>query len=477
MRKIIFLILIIPEFLFSQECNCIDNFSWLKKTFEENDAGYPWIIEKKGLENYQAFCDSIQLIAKKSIDIFECQQILSDWTKYMRKGHIGIYINMDNSQKNDDSGLSDAEIIEKYSNTESVLYDSSLINQLEYVDNLQGIWKSDNYIIGIIKDTLNSEREYVGFIISSGIPQWQPKQVKIEMFKKDEELIANYYMQDHSIRKFKVEQLSDNKIKMGSVFLIRHRSFSKNKIDSLEWKITTATNPMIFELSDKTMLLRIPSFKFSYKSAIDNILKEYKEVILTHDNLVLDLRDNGGGSDGSYRNLIPFLYTNPINNINVEYLSTPLNNSHWSGYDKKSFLIKLILKNKTKKLNKNLGKYVKIWEKEFFVTELKEVYKKPRRVYILVNENCASTTEQFLLASKQSTKVKIYGKQTFGALDVSNVRKAISPDKMFALSYCVTRTLRPAKHRIDGVGIKPDVIIPVTISSWINYIQTEIEKN
>jgi hypothetical protein len=79
-------------------------------------------------------------------------------------------------------------------------------------------------------------------------------------------------MQDHSIRKFKVAQLSDNKIKMGSVFLIRHRSFSKNKIDSLEWKITTATNPMIFELSDKTMLLRIPSFKFSYKSAINSVL-------------------------------------------------------------------------------------------------------------------------------------------------------------------------------------------------------------
>lgn len=60
----------------------------------------------------------------------------------------------------------------------------------DYLDNnnlklspIEGIWTSydDNkYQIGVIKDTLNIERDYVAFILKSEKRYWKPKQVKIE---------------------------------------------------------------------------------------------------------------------------------------------------------------------------------------------------------------------------------------------------------------------------------------------------------
>ena len=33
-------------------CNCESNFDWVRKTIEESDAGFQYIIDKKGQEAY-----------------------------------------------------------------------------------------------------------------------------------------------------------------------------------------------------------------------------------------------------------------------------------------------------------------------------------------------------------------------------------------------------------------------------------------
>ena len=37
----------------AQKCNCKEEFNWLKKTFETNDAGFQHVIDKKGENAYQ----------------------------------------------------------------------------------------------------------------------------------------------------------------------------------------------------------------------------------------------------------------------------------------------------------------------------------------------------------------------------------------------------------------------------------------
>jgi len=37
---------------YGQDCNCVSNFEWLKNTFEKNDAGFQYVIDIKGKQDY-----------------------------------------------------------------------------------------------------------------------------------------------------------------------------------------------------------------------------------------------------------------------------------------------------------------------------------------------------------------------------------------------------------------------------------------
>ena len=53
--RFIFLIMLFG-YLFpvaAQDCDCPSNFQWLRTTFEENDAGFAYALERKGDEAYQ----------------------------------------------------------------------------------------------------------------------------------------------------------------------------------------------------------------------------------------------------------------------------------------------------------------------------------------------------------------------------------------------------------------------------------------
>jgi hypothetical protein len=56
MKKVLFLILFIPEILSAQSCDCQKDYQWLKNFFEENDAGFQLTVERKGMESYVLRC-------------------------------------------------------------------------------------------------------------------------------------------------------------------------------------------------------------------------------------------------------------------------------------------------------------------------------------------------------------------------------------------------------------------------------------
>ena len=204
--KIIILILtlitLISKVTYGQDCDCKNNFEWVKKTFEENDAGFQYILDKKGQQAYNIhntlFADKI----KSAKSLTECTTLLYEWLTFFRSGHIGI-----------------------------------------------------------------------------------------EPLRKPE---------------------------------INEKPIVKTESDNV--KSTSANEPYLEEINGTTLLLRIPSFEQSQKAVIDNVILTNKEKILKTENLIIDLRNNGGGSDNCFSELIPFLYTNPIRTIGVEFLSTKLNN-------------------------------------------------------------------------------------------------------------------------------------------------------
>ncbi|KIC94514.1 S41 family peptidase [Flavihumibacter solisilvae] len=468
---VIWIILIFPSYSHAQQnkCNCEENFKWLKDTFEKNDAGFEYGLQQKSKEAYEKHNTNILQKTRKATTKDECAQVMQDWLLFFRKAHFSI-TPINNGAETNNKGESSWHSI---SVTEEQIKNTSL----NTTDPFEGIWQTGAYTIGIVREN----NKYSGVILKSSNPAWKPNYVK---FTIDKSGSGVYYMGDFSPYKFeKSDFIGKNTLRLGSFYLARVYPELKDE-ESIAFyaKEIRADNPFIHKLSDKTLLLRIPSFNGQQKSLIDTLLGSNDKLIKATENLIIDIRNNGGGDDVSYEKIIPYLYTNPIRIINMELLSTPLNNKRMERY-----LSLPDLSEKSRKevnevlavLNANLGKFVNLGgDKTVEIQTLDAVLPNPKNIAIIINQINGSTAEQFLLAAKQSKKVKLYGVTTMGVLDISNMNFVNSPSNEFNLGYCISKSNRIPDMAIDGKGIMPDYYIDKTIPDpqWLDFVQKIIEQ-
>jgi Peptidase family S41 len=372
-RLILVQFILIPLAIFSQECNCKDVFDWAKQTFEENDAGFSYIIDKKGEQAYAIHNQLIQEKVNKISDPKDCQNIIRDWLSFFRKSHVEFY----------------------------------------YTEE--------------IKSASNSKRH-------------SQKSAEEEANKTNEE-------------------------------------------DTLYRKFLNSKHPFLESINERTLYLRIPSFSGKQKSKIDSLIALNRSRILSTENLIIDIRNGTGGSDASYSDLLPLIYTNPIRMPTVEFLSTELNNQRMYEIATNTGIALKFGLNSTQEemkeyqadydtLSNHLGEFVNLNSEKVQITSYDTVYKYPKNVGILINENNVSTDEQFLLEARQSKKVKLFGTTTRGGLDISNLYITYTPDEEFLLVYALSRSLRIPGLVIDDIGIMPDFYIDDEIpeSMWIDHV-------
>ena len=506
MKNILLVLMaLIPSLAMAQNCNCEENFNWMRTTFEENDAGYPHIIEQKGIQAYtlhnQLFEDKLKQVTSDEA----CIKLLNNWFRFFRNEHIGItFIGEIKGSENIKN-----EIVENpkkridYSDWETI--EQNTKDFKNYLDakttqDLEGIWEFDIYTIGIkkIKD------EYVGFIINvkNKKSDWIPGQIKMKIVNHDSVV---YYSGEFYTKEFSSYQLIDNSILTigstprdhlnsmpGPISLLRSYPVVDEKYALGLKAVNHKSNyPYYKKLNETTTYLRIPTFMANYRRNIKRLVNKHKKELLSTPNLIIDIRNNGGGSDISYKSLSELVYTDTIYSHTVAYKSTELNNNGLKGYivddptqlkmvscvygvNLKSFHNHKNKKNNlayVERLEKNRGKYV--WGSNVPVTKssFEKTHNNLQNIGIIINDQVASSAEQFLLAAKQSDKVKVFGTTTAGALDISNVNFVQSPDKNFILINCISRSLRLPEIQIDDVGIKPDYFIDDEIPDyeWINY--------
>lgn len=478
--KHLFLILslIIPLLCQAQNCNCESNFNWLKQTFEENDAGFSYALETKGKPAYDNHNEIFAQKAKSIKNSANCSQMLFEWLTFFRSGHIAIRNLGGGNNAATGSEPNDSEIIKQYEDWEKLEVDLSQfekhLERKKEVD-YEGIWESPPYKIGIRKQGQN----YVGFIIEADGVYWAKGQVKLRINIEDNKISSVYYMRDHSPREFdEANILGRNYLQMGFITLKRlSPKFESDPTVEQYFKMISARKPFLEQLNDRTLLLRIPSFSHTEKKEIDSVILANKEKLLETENLIIDLRNNGGGSDGSYKGLLPFLYTNPIRTVGVELLSTPLNNQRMLDFINDPYYEfseegKKWAQESYDKLSARIGEFVNLDSTIVEIETYDTVYQYPQNIGIIIHENNGSTTEQFLLAAKQSKKVKLFGTTTQGVLDISNMYFVESPCAEFELGYSLSRSMRIPEMTIDDKGIQPDYYIDKHIPKyeWIEFV-------
>ncbi|MDR2233055.1 MAG: S41 family peptidase [Tannerella sp.] len=454
----------------------MSDFEWLKKTFEENDAGFQYMIDKKGHVAYSIHNQDILEKVKVAETPTECTRLLHEWLSFFRSGHIGIE-SLGNEQQflkmDQKTGIWNGNISEF----------EKIVASKKEVD-YEGIWETGEYKIGIKKEG----SIFIGFIIESDVDGWRDQgRIKLKIEQNKNNWKSTYYMRDYSIEERENPELTGNNYLQIGQWLLKRISpvFPEDQLVDKHFERMNALVPYLEKLNKKTLYMRIPSFHHNAKFAIDNVLAANKEMILNTENLIIDIRNGTGGSDISYFELLPFIYTNPMREVSVEFLSTERNNKRMLDLannpeyrDIFDEVTRQQFKKDYERMQGELGKFVNLSDKEVDIIQFDTIYAYPKNIGIIINGRNASTDENFLLVAKQSKKVKLFGVTTFGSLDVSNMYYVDSPSKNFRLHYCLSRSLRIPGMEIDEIGIQPDYYLDKSIPSykWVDFVNDILNK-
>lgn len=198
------------------------------------------------------------------------------------------------------------------------------------------------------------------------------------------------------------------------------------------------------EIDNLTCVLKIKGF-YGTKQEMDSLIaiiktKEYK-------NLIIDLRDNLGGTLESAFPLAEFIIDKPI-------ISGVFPNKNWyNQYDR------LPLKSDYSKFSEFTGGTLDEWymtSKQKYGAYYK-VYPNndnfKGKVFILTNNNTASTCEPFVYGLKEHNYATVIGEHTAGAmLSANHFQLADNITLTIPLNDYITYS----GERIDKIGIKPD---------------------
>lgn len=211
-------------------------------------------------------------------------------------------------------------------------------------------------------------------------------------------------------------------------------------------------------VSDSVAMIRVPSFAVERRAAVDSIVESHDAELASRPLMIVDVRQNGGGGDGTFYPLLPLLKTRPFRLPGLDHRATADNADRWRelaerfGGDEETRAGMWAFAD-------SLRRAAPGWLRGPATTTLRvePARNAPRVVAILTDRWCASACEQFLYLARQSSKVHVYGEPTAGAVDYLNLVPAPMPSEERVLLYPISRSRRLPAEPLDPTGIVPDI--------------------
>jgi hypothetical protein len=214
-------------------------------------------------------------------------------------------------------------------------------------------------------------------------------------------------------------------------------------------------SPTLAAVDSTTVLLTVPSFLGSNNEKIDELLKTNHDMLQRTRNLIIDIRGNRGGNDACYYSIMPLLYTNDIVGDNGYVRASTRSIERYRDQFSEA---------KLDVMSKKKGELLPYTDgvSDFYVekSSLKPM-PNPVNVVIVADRYVGSSAEQFIIAAKQSRKVKVVGENTSGTLDCTN------PEIFQFFNGTITVTIPTMvssrvwnRAAIENVGLQPDIYAP-----------------
>ncbi len=440
-----------------------------------NKSDIDFLIEK--IKNtYAGYSDKIkndiffQLVKKvKQSNSKDTFALLSEITSFFNDLHLVLY-DYNVAKKTDTSKCKTNKYkLEKY-------FENKGIKK----DRYEGYWISEynNCIIGIKKIT-NFPVSYNAYVIETKT-KITPGFIILKFIKNSK----GYFNTDYIEEALGYRIFLKSKFKDSNTLLVnsygKWRKINDYQPGMLTVKAEFDYTPSLKIVDKENIVLKLPDFGGYNVKYTDSIIQANLKVISNTTTLIIDIRNNMGGTIKNYLPLLKFIYTRPIIHSGVNQLcSEDLIEDYMADIKKFTSTGDTLKANKYKKQLDSViqfkGKFRYI-QADTIANKL-PILDYPKNVALLVNNNCLSAAELMILDFKQSNKVKVFGEATGGAVDYLDALVMDLPSKKFTLFVATSKRAFLSKDdKYDNKGIKPDVEIPDNVDNWIDFVKRFYER-
>ena len=475
-------------FLQAQTVDCMKDFDFL---VDKIKADYPGFNDKINPLNASKL-KTLEKELRNKIQIYpdSCSFYLKQYASFFKDNHLRV------GRVSPEQKRPEKTDISSFGRNIEINIDS-LKNMMANSKTIEGIWTSWGGDIAVIKS--HKPNTFLGVAIK--YRNWMADQVMFEFIPVNDTTFTTVV---HSTFKESTPRNGAASLHVNNNILEIHDDISfvrKTGSPAYDKAVLLTYIPQFpngrntffvaTSLGDSTFYLRVPGFS-GFKAQIEKTISLYRTEIMSRPNMIIDIRNNGGGLDDEYQSLSKLIYTNPYETKGVEWYASAGNIKIFEDALKTGEIrngeegiqwTKALLA----EMKKNIGGFVvhPFQTNKEEVHALKDsVYNYPKRVGIIINEGNASSAEQFLLGAKNSKKVTLFGNQsTAGVLDYSNAIQVIFPSGNYKLNYPMTRSKRLPENPIDNIGIKPDLFIPFPpsiqlydrLDPWVYFVKNYLE--
>lgn len=450
----------------AKSCDCAANLDSVVKQMEKNYVGFEDKVKPQNKAAYQQWVQQLRLKAKPVKAAIPCFNIIRTYIRYFGDRHLGFAYMQDGTPA--------------YSST---THDPTYFNETKLTA-LEGIWQNADSTEWIaIKAT--GKNRFQAYLLESSDSTKKKGTTLFNFVQAGKRYLVTYPGIYNAHDFFAVQR--NNLLLVGGETMWGKQGMRADEAAELRTWRNNNKGLAVESLSAQTVLVRIPSF-YQNDEAIANLIAQHDVLIRSKDNLIIDMRNNGGGSSG-WVPLIPYLITQPIQQGNSWIRVTPENvakklpdlawyvNNPIPNELKKYFPEHILAayKKAYEELPKTTAAYYPI---PSVVFPLDSVLKQPKKVAILVDEYGGSSTEYFFFLSQQSAKTTRYGNHTIGMMDYEgNGTPTQLPYGEYILTIPISRSSWTAKAPTNGKGFIPDVLLThLPYAQWVPYVQQIMEK-
>ncbi len=244
--------------------------------------------------------------------------------------------------------------------------------------------------------------------------------------------------------------------------------------------ILTKSNwkPTIKE-DNTVVLIKVPECSFEATAILDSLLKVKENSIIKALNLIIDLRDNSGGTLLVLDLLLPYFNIERVissggaiicSDDNIVAQKEGIRMMSEFGVTQK------IIDDERMVLEEMINNKGQNYFRQPDTTFINKKFSVPKKIAILINYATASSAEMFVLKALQSNNVTLLGEPTAGALKTVEANSFFSKDSLTEITIpAVLLDLKGGRNLVDGSYIRPD--IELTSKDWINQTKKYFAKS